>query len=511
MYPIIIYSSSCLSVTDALFAFLPAGGKMISGSKSPEVCRTLPVTRKRGAMIFKQFHNESLGHASYFIGSEMSGEALVLDIRRDVDVYFDEARSQGMRIAYAADTHQHNDYVSGIREISSRMKVQLFAGSNASLGYDATKLNDGEKFRMGEVSFEVLHTPGHTPEHICLVVTDLSRGEEPALVLSGGCLLVGDVGRPDLLGGTEAAAAHAVEHWHSLNDRLMKLPDHVEVYPTHVAGSLCGGNIGSRLSSTIGYERRLNSWLNDLGLEKFIERSVAAENLPAIPPYWRHMRQLNQEGPPLLGVLGEPPALDVGEFDRLRNEGIYVLDCRSPEAFSAHIPGALHAGAGTSFPTWAGTVLPFGQPYVLVLESAKDLWNTCWHLLRIGYDLPHGWLAGGMMAWRTSGKEIGLMPILTVGGLRDEMDRRKDLFVLDVRQPREWAAGHIPGASHIAGAEISDRLAEVPKGRPLAIICGSGYRSSAVASLLRNRGHNEVYNVLGGMRAWRRSGFRTVR
>ena len=462
-------------------------------------------------MIFKQFHNESLGHASYFIGSEMNGEALVLDTRRDVDIYFDEARSNGMRIAYAVDTHQHNDYVSGIREISSRSQVQLFAGSSASVGYVATILNDRERFRMGEVSFEVIHTPGHTPEHLCLVVTDLSRGEEPALLLSGGCLLVGDVGRPDLLGGNEAATANAGELWHTLNDRLMKLPDHVEVFPTHVAGSLCGGNIGSRLSSTIGYERRLNSWLKDMSLERFVGKSIEAENLPAIPPYWRHMRRLNQEGPPLLGVLGEPPALDVGEFDRLRNEGINVLDCRSPEAFSAHIPGALNAGAGTSFPTWAGTVLPFGQPYVLVLERAQDLWDICWHLIRIGYDLPKGWLAGGMMAWRTSGKELGLMPMLTVKGLRDEIDRRKDLFVLDVRQPREWASGHVPGACYVTGAEVSDRLSDVPKDRPIAVICGSGYRSSAVASLLSNRGYKEVYNVLGGMGAWRRSGFRTVK
>ena len=188
-----------------------------------------------------------------------------------------------------------------------------------------------------------------------------------------------------------------------------------------------------------------------------------------------------------------------------------MLDCRSPEAFSAHIPGALNAGAGTSFPTWAGTVLPFGQPYVLVLERAQDLWDICWHLIRIGYDLPKGWLAGGMMAWRTSGKELGLMPMLTVKGLRDEIDRRKDLFVLDVRQPREWASGHVPGACYVTGAEVSDRLSDVPKDRPIAVICGSGYRSSAVASLLSNRGYKEVYNVLGGMGAWRRSGFRTVR
>jgi hydroxyacylglutathione hydrolase len=462
-------------------------------------------------MIFKQFHNESLGHASYFIGSETTGEALVLDTRRDVDIYFTEARKQGMRIRYAADTHQHNDYVSGILEISVRADVQLLAGARAEVGYDVLRLSEGKRLTMGEVVFEALHTPGHTPEHTCLLVKDRSRGEEPVLLLSGGCLLVGDVGRPDLLGGSEAAQSNARELYRSLQEKILKLPDHVEVYPTHVAGSLCGGNIGSRLSSTIGYERKLNKWLKDVNEERFVRKCSETENLPAMPPYWRHMRKINQEGPPLLGILREPPALDVSEFDHLRKAGTLVLDCRSPEAFSAHIPEALNAGTGPSFSTWAGTVLPFGQPYVLVLEKAQDLWDICRHMLRIGYALPKGWLAGGMMAWRVAGKELSLMPLWTVWDLKDELERRKNLFVLDVRQPREWASGHLEGAFHITGAEIAERIAEVPRDRPVAVICGSGYRSSAVSSMLKNKGYNEISSVIGGMGAWKRAGFKTVR
>ncbi len=462
-------------------------------------------------MIFKQFHDESLGHASYFIGSETTGEALVLDTRRDVDIYFTEARNQGMRIRYAADTHQHNDYISGILEISVHADVQLLAGDRAVVGYNVLRLNEGSRLTMGEVVFEVLHTPGHTPEHICLLVRDLSRGEEPVLILSGGCLLVGDIGRPDLLGGNEVAEANARELYRSLQEKILKLPDHVEVYPTHVAGSLCGGNIGSRLSTTVGYERRVNRWLKDADMGRFVKKCTETENLPAMPPYWRHMRRLNQEGPPVLGTLGEPMALDVTEFDRLRKEGIFVLDCRSPEAFSAHIPEALNAGAGPSFPTWAGTVLPFGKPYVLVLEDVQQLWNICWHMLRIGYDLPKGWLAGGMMAWRHAGLELELMPLWTVWRLKDELERRKDLLVLDVRQPREWASGHIEGACHITGAEITERIVEIPHDRPIAVICGSGYRSSAVASILKNKGYSEISSVIGGMGAWKRAGFEIVR
>ncbi len=462
-------------------------------------------------MILKQFHLESLGHASYFIGAESTGEALVLDARRDVDIYFDEARSHGMRIRYAADTHQHNDYVSGIKEIAARTDIEILASSSATLGYDAKKMNDGDKIEMGEVVLEVLHTPGHTPEHMCLLVTDLSRGTEPALLLSGGLLLVGDVARPDLFGGPAMAGANALHLFHSLHDKVMSLPDHVEVYPTHVAGSLCGGNIGSRLTTTIGYERRLNQSIKDMDAEQFIANAIKPEKLPSVPPYWRHMRKLNQDGAPLLGVLREPPALNVTDFAHLRSKGMPVLDCRSPEAFSAHIRGALNAGAGSSFPTWAGTVLPFGEPYLLVIENPKNLWEVCWQLLRIGYDLPSGWLAGGMLTWRASGMQIVTMPQLTVWDLKDELERQKDLLVVDVRQPREWAAGHIEGAIHIPGAEAPDRLDDIPRDKPIAVVCGSGYRSSAIASLLKNKGYGNVSNVLGGMGAWKKSRFKTVR
>jgi len=462
-------------------------------------------------MIFKQFHNESLGHASYFIGSEMTGEAIVTDARRDVDIYFETARNHGMRIKYALDTHQHNDYVSGIREIGVRAEVTLLAGSRSTAGYDATRLSDGGKFRIGEVDISALHTPGHTPEHICLVIKDLSRGEEPAMLLSGGCLLVDDIGRPDLFGGPGAVKTNALDLYRSLYEKIMRLPDHVEVYPTHVAGSLCGGSIGSRLSTTVGYERILNRWLNYSGPDEFAAMCMRKENLPSVPPYWRHMRQINQDGPPLLGVLGEPPALSVAAFDRFRKKGFFILDCRSPEAFSAHIPGALSAGIGTSFPTWAGTVLPFGQPYILVLDRSKDLWDIVWHLLRIGYDLPKGWLAGGMTAWRSSGSEIESLPLLTVWDLEKEMERDGALFVLDVRQPGEWASGHIEGAHLITGAEISERIRELPNNRQIAVICGSGYRSSSVASILTNKGYKRISSVLGGMGAWKRAGFSTTK
>ncbi|MCG6940236.1 MAG: MBL fold metallo-hydrolase [Thiohalocapsa sp.] len=467
-------------------------------------------------MIFKQFYLESLGHASYLVGSEDTGHALVLDVRRDVETYFAEARAQGLRIRYACDTHQHNDYLSGICELPNRADVQLLAGARAEVGYPMRAMDDGERLDMGEVRFELLHTPGHTPEHVSLLVTDRSRGEEPALLLSGGALLVGDLARPDLLGGEAETRRGAKAFCDTLQRKILPLPDFVEVYPTHVSGSLCGGHIGSRLSTTIGYERRLNRLLANLtSKEEFVDHCMDLTDLPAVPPYWSRMRRLNSEGPPPLGVLADPPPLDLDTFERLRGEGAIVLDCRSPEAFAAHIPGAINVGIGTGFATWAGSVLHPERDLVLLLDRADDLWEVCWQLLRIGHPLPRGWLAGGMLTWRTAGKPIAVLPQWTVRDLRRQRREQSDLLLLDVRQPAEWRAGHIPGAMHLTGAELTrrvdDLLAGISAQRPIAVICGSGYRSSVAASVLKARGHDQVAHVLGGMTGWQAEGFETTR
>jgi hydroxyacylglutathione hydrolase len=417
-----------------------------------------------------------------------------------------------MRIAYAADTHQHNDYLTGICELPVRGEVQLLASARAELGYKARPLADGNRLEVGEIVFEVMQTPGHTPEHISILVTDRSRGDDPALLLSGGALLVSDVARPDLLGGGEQTRKLATEMCRTLQEKILSLPDHVEVYPTHVAGSLCGGHIGSRLSTTIGYERRLNRMLAALdSQQEFVESCLDLRNLPAVPPYWKRMRKQNQEGPPLLGTLREPPALRVNDFKKAWDAGAVILDCRSPEAFGgAHIPGALNVGAGSSFPTWAGTVLPSNRPYLLVIESEAQLWDLCWELLRIGYELPQGWLSGGMLAWRTAAKPIATIPQWSVWDLRDRIESERKLVVLDVRQPQEWAEGHIEHARHITGAELPQRINEVPEDVPVAVICGSGYRSSVSSSLLASNNYKNIANVLGGMSAWKKAGFPTI-
>jgi hydroxyacylglutathione hydrolase len=462
-------------------------------------------------MFFRQFYLKSLGHASYLVGDEATGRALVLDARRDVDVYFDAARREGLRIAYAIDTHGHNDYLSGITEIQARQDVEALGFVDADLGYDHTPVKAGQVIEMGSIGIEVVHTPGHTPEHISLLVYDRSDGvDEPALMLSGGALLVGDLARPDLLGGPEQAREAAVAFCHTIQEKILfNLPDHLEVFPTHVAGSLCGGNIGSRLSTTLGYERKSNEILARVSSsEEFVEECIRLDNLPAVPPYWRRMRSQNMNGVSPLGVLREPPALLPDDFEAaLSRPGAVVVDARDPEAHGgAHIPGALNVGLGSTFPTWAGTVLEDGARVLFVLSDPHDLWEATWELLRIGYELPLGWLAGGMHAWRTRGKPLDVLPQMTVHDLRGRL-RREDIHVLDVRQPAEWATGRIAGAQFITGAELPARTDEVPGDKTVAVVCGSGYRSSAAGSLLRARGHERIVNVIGGMSAWRTAGY----
>lgn len=459
-------------------------------------------------MHFRQFYLESLGHASYLVGSEQTGEALVFDARRDVGDYFDDARGQGLRIRYAMDSHGHNDYLSGLTELDERAtELEILGAGAADLGYRHAPLVDGASFEMGEVRLTAMHTPGHTPEHMSLLITDLDAGEEPAILLSGGALLVGDLARPDLLGGSQETQESARAFCRTIQEKLLPLPDHVQVFPTHVSGSLCGGSIGSRLSTTVGLERRTNALLAQVDrTDEFVESCLRLDDLPAVPPYWKRMRSQNMAGVPALGRLREPPALDADGLERRQAEGALVLDCRQPEAYGGgHVPGALNVGLGSSFATWAGTVLPADARVVLVLDTPEDLWEATWQLLRIGYPVPQGWLAGGMMAWRTTGRDLARLPQITVHELKDRLDQR-EVQLLDVRQPAEWQAGRAPGAMTITGAELPDRLGEVPDG-PVAVTCGSGYRSSVAASLLQQHGRREVLNVLGGMSAWTSAGY----
>lgn len=458
-------------------------------------------------MQLEQVHLESLGHASYLVASDRTGDALVIDPRRDVDVYLQLAHERGYRIRHVVDTHQHNDYLSGLRELVERSgAIALGSGYAEALGYDHRRLRDGEQFELGEIGVEVLHTPGHTPEHLSFLVYDGDQDASvPALLLSGGALLVGDLARPDLLGSEAETKRSAQAFCETIQKKILELPDHVLVYPTHVAGSLCGGSIGSRLVTTVGYERRTNEVLRRVDTkEDFVRECLRLDNLPAVPPYWPRMRGRNAQGVEPVGTVDAPAPVSVEELVEAAADGTVVLDTRQPEAFAGgHVPGAVNVGLGSSFPTWAGTALPEGARTILVIDDESRLMEAVWGLLRIGYPRPVGYLRGGMFEWRTSGQPV---EGLATASVQDVADRLRELHVLDVRQPDEWAAGHAPDAQFITGAELPERIDEVPRDRTVLVVCGSGYRSGVIASLLLRDGREHVVNLLGGMTAWEAAG-----
>jgi hydroxyacylglutathione hydrolase len=477
-------------------------------------------------VYLQQFFVEGLGHGSYLVGDPEAGAGAVVDPRRDVDGYLAAAQAAGLALRHVLETHTHNDYVSGAKELAAVTGADLWAsgaGGGAGLRYPHRALREGDEVPVGRLRLRALETPGHTPEHLAYLVLD---GEAPVAVFTGGSLMVGGAGRPDLSGaGRTAELARA--QYESVR-RLLALPEGVPVYPTHGGGSFCGGGGGASRWSTVGAERRTNR------LAPFVaagdEAGFGAEvlrDLPVIPAYWPRMRPRNMSGPRPLTDLGgvagwpgllAPRPLEAGAVrDLLARGRVYVVDTRDAAGFGgAHIGGAFGVGLGPSFGVWVGSVVPHDRPLVLVLPGCEEgaspalagAWETAVRqLLRVGYERVAGYLAGGMRAWAVAGLPFEEVPQLSAVAAADRA-RRGALRLLDVRQPGEWRAGHAPGALHVPAAALPARLAAAGAGeaidpnQPWAVVCSTGYRSAAAASLLRRAGVREVANVLGGMGAW---------
>ena len=460
-------------------------------------------------MFLQQFYVESLGHYSYLIGADNEPVGFVVDPKRDIRDYLEVARQQSLQITHIFETHLHNDYVSGALELAAATGARVHSGAGAESGFERVPIKEGDEFRFGELLVRVLETPGHTPEHVCYTVADASRSNLPAVMLTGGDLLVSSVGRPDLL-GKELGEQLAPKLYDSLHHKILTHEDYVAVLPTHGAGSSCGANISKTRTSTIGYERRTNPFLQQKTQDDFVRFVLSGQ--PAIPAYYERMRPLNQEGPKILGSLPEPRAMRPDELEQAVASGALLIDARSPSAFGgAHIPGAYNIGLGPNFSTWVGSVIPPGRPLVVVLHSAADVGEAVRQLLRVGYEEVSGYLAGGMQTWLAAGKPVDHVPQLSVHELHSALTGdRPPLRVLDVRSGSEWEAGHIDGATHIPGGELQDRAGELPSEQKFAVICGSGYRSSVGASILRQHGFHDVINVSGGMTAWNQAGFPAV-
>ena len=468
-------------------------------------------------MLFERFEDPGLSQFSYAVGCPGAGAIAIVDPRRDVDVYETFAADQGVEISHVLETHIHADFASGARDLADRTGAELCLsaydeGEKYEVAFPHRELEDGSTIDIGSVRIQALHTPGHTPEHLSFLVFDTHRSPDvPEIMLSGDFLFVGSLGRPDLL-GEDAKQALARRLFASVREKLAPLPAGLEVHPGHGAGSMCGAGMSARPLSTLGFERVANPYL-DTGLteDAFVEKILGSA--PPFPPYYRRMKALNSEGPPILGELPGRDPIPVEEFHALVEAGNVVVDLRDQLAFGGgHVPGALGIGVDGSLSTWAAWVVPYDQPILLVPETPFAVDPAVRALVRVGLDRIRGWLEGGMNAWRQEGLPISTLPQMSIPELAAALQRRDAVTVLDVRADGEWIGGHIDGAVHVHGGLLEDRLDEVPRnGRPLAVICGSGYRSTVAASVLKRAGFADVRNVPGGMRAWRSAGLPVVR
>ncbi len=467
-------------------------------------------------MYFYQRFVPGLAIYSYFVADERTKEAAIVDPTRDVGEFLSLARREGFHIRHVFETHVHADFVSGSAELKARIGGDVTVHSSGLGGAEWTPpyadhiVSDGDEIDMGTVRLRAIHTPGHTPEHVSWALFDRGRSAEvPWLVFTGDFLFVGDVGRPDLL-GEEARRVLASQLYASVFETLPALPDFTEIFPSHGAGSLCGKAIGSRSSSTVGYERRFSAALERKDESDWVADLLAG--MPIAPPYFRRMKSVNAVGPKILGSdLPGQRRFSAREVHERVCDRCLIVDVRGKEAFaSAHIPGSVNIPLGPNLPTWAGWVLPCERPTLVVLDDSRDMPEVTTHLIRVGFDDVEGYLEDGIDGWENRGYEISQLESLSVEELARRRDGTDAPFVLDVRTEREWAAGHLDGAHHIHGGLLEERFEEVPKDRPIAVVCGSGYRGSIASSFLKREGYERVANVLGGMSAWTSAGLPVV-
>lgn len=454
-------------------------------------------------MFFKQYFLGCLAHASYMIGSE--GVACVVDPQRDVDQYIEEAEKEGLKIKYIVETHLHADFVGGHKELASRTGAEVVFSSKAGATCPHKGVKEGDELALGKVTLSILETPGHTPESICILITDEGQ-KEPSKVLTGDTLFIGDVGRPDLAGKKGFSSEQMASLlYDSLHDKLLKLDDAVEVYPAHGAGSLCGKNMSTERSSTIGQQRKFNYALKPMSKEQFVEMMCA--DLPEAPAYFSAAVEKNKEGAAALKELVKPEALTCDRIQKETKAGVLVLDVRPGMQFGAgHIAGSMNLGLGGQFASWAGSLIPIGTKMILVADEDAAIDEAVMRLARAGHESVIGYLDGGMQSWEKAGLPVIKTPQISADELKERLSTQKELQVIDVRRPGEYEGGHVPGAINIPLAELRKNLAKVDKSRPTAIICASGYRSSAATCILKDYGMTDVCNTAGGTNGYRAAG-----
>jgi hydroxyacylglutathione hydrolase len=451
-------------------------------------------------MYFEQFYLGCLAHASYLLASD--GEAVVVDPQRDVELYLKAAAEQGATIRHIFETHLHADFISGHRELAARTGAKIYMGAQSGATFEHVPVSDGFELKFGKASIGVLETPGHTPESICLVVTDAEKSSAPWGVLTGDTLFIGDVGRPDL-STRHTPAQLAGLLYDSLHTKLMSLPDSVLVYPAHGAGSLCGKNMRAERSSTIGTERLTNYALQITSREEFIRQLTS--NLPARPEYFAKDAEINRTGAAALSDLPPLRSLSPLELDGMLKAGEIALDVRPMDDFAAgHVPGSVNVALGGQFASWAATVLGLAAHPVLIAETNAQIEEARLRLARVGIEELDGYLAGGVAAWKQSGQPLAIVAQISAQELEQRLGAGK-VQVLDVRREPEWDAGHVEGATWWPLDNFRVSPPEIDHNVPLAVHCKGGYRSMIAASLLQRAGFRNVINLIGGFDAWQQA------
>jgi len=447
-------------------------------------------------MYFEQFYLGCLSHASYMLASE--GIAAVVDPQRDVGIYLEEARKHGLDIRYVIETHLHADFVSGHQELAARTGASIYLGAKAGAKFQHVPVQDGQELTFGKCRLRFLETPGHTLESISIVVTDLAQSDSPFAVLTGDTLFIGDVGRPDLSGDLTPQQLAGMLY-DSLQTKLLKLPDDVHVYPAHGAGSLCGRQMSSEHSSTIGRERVSNYALRASNREEFVR--LLTSELPERPGYFARDVEINREGAHALEELPPLPALNPADAARQQAAGATILDTRAWADFGAvHIPGSIQIGLAGQYASWAAIVLGLEADIVIVAEDTEKAEESRLRLTRVGIERVAGSLDGGIHAWIAAGLPVQQTRQISVQQLHELGD---EIQLIDVRRAPEWHDGHVPGARHKPLDKLTSLLDDLDRSLPTAVYCKSGYRSSIAASLLQRAGFEQMLNVTGGFDAWR--------
>ena len=461
-------------------------------------------------MIFKQYYLACLSQAAYLIGDERTRTAVVVDPRRDVDEYIDDAARAGLTIRHVILTHFHADFASGHLELQRRVAAAIHLGARAAAEYAFHPLKDGDTLELGDVRLKILETPGHTPESISIVVFDLAKSAStPHAVLTGDTLFIGDVGRPDLLASVGVSAKTlAGMLYESLHDKLLPLPAETLLYPGHDAGSACGKSLSAETVSTIGAQRATNYALRPMSRHEFVDLVVADQ--PEAPAYFGYDADLNRRAHPTLdeALARELVPLTLGDVLRAQRSGAQILDTRAPADFAAgHLAGSTHIGLGGRFASWAGTLMAPTHPIVLVCAPGTER-EAATRLGRVGFDRVAGYLAGGIDSAR------GLVPLvrhparITSGMLRKRLERGPATLI-DVRAESEWMQESIEGSVNIPLQHLRERAVEIPAG-PVVVYCRTGERSSTAASLLEQTGRMNVVDLVGGITDWKASSQKAV-